>query len=441
MFCEKCGAKVEKGQAFCPTCGSRINEQINTNNSLDANNFGNNIVETKKLSKKSLTAIIISATSVIMIAIIISLVIVFTGRISMKNYINYDAVQINGYTGYATVDYENIIDYNNLINDLGDYEYSGYWFQDDVALSGEEEMLTNCIDIVIPDCGDNSHWSNGDTFTIQINVNYNKINGYNFDKKLVGNKDGYSKEFTIKELPEAIIINPFEMIESVDYDTNEKSSAINYIENYNKNYESFNAHYYKEKYGNPSLEIKDSNSESLVIIPFYDNSNSYKSTNKINVRINFKEDYLVEYGIILYPTSKDYDPNVIDLISETPKTNSNTFNDLKKLADDYVKSHSNYTSKYEYAFFGYDDNDTFFGSDDNDTYPDKNFIAFVYSDIIDGGEKKYKYVCYNNVKIYKSDSKIFNAENLDISKNFLYFDNAEDAKGDFPLYDKITDIK
>lgn len=420
MFCEKCGEQVNNDVKFCPNCG------VSMYNSNPTNNTKKQKITFVEKIKKAKLPIIISTILLIILIVVISIIAFFNERISVDKYINYENITVTGYNGYGTMDYENLIDYDRLANDLGDYKFEGHWLNDEVALDGIDEFLKNNIVISISDAEKDKHWSNNDEYAVKIKINYDYINKYNFDKKLVGSKDGYSKSFTITGLKEPLKIDPFEMIKSVNYDLTNSGTEIIFDKKYEKIYDNYKVKYKEENYGNYFVVI-DPDGNEIIETEFSCFPYDYESENKKTLTVNaLPSNFLDDYGIIM-PSEKEYKPTEIDFLTDVSKLSKKDYDAIKEQATQYVKDSEKSDSKYVTSFFI-----------SSEYSMHHNGIVFVYSDSINGNTQ-YKYLAYDNIKIDRSNNTVTNINDLVLDKSFFSSDSIESLKHDFPNH-KISPI-
>lgn len=361
MFCEKCGKQIENDELFCENCGAKVEQETEgTHKEL----LSNTVEKIKNPANKKLIAIVSAVSVIVVIAIIV--LVSLLNRVSAEKYIN-DEINFYGYNGYATVSVEDVYDYYGLSDALGNANYfdlnndllntlvssvSGYSLFELISVSFDKyDML-----------------SNGDEVTATIRIDYDLINQFKFDKKLVGKKE-YTKTFTVSGLEEAKVIEPFGIIQSVTYDVTNDSSSIIYNEEYLENFEDYSVHYYKDSYSEPKLEVVNKDNNTIMYITYNSDSNAYSSTKQIAVNAYYEETELCPEGLIVAPTKKQYDPLIVDYLRDKDSISKESLTQLKNVADKDI-GYYNSKAKFEKAFFGCTDK-----NDDNFD----NAIVFVYS--------------------------------------------------------------
>ena len=396
---------------------AKIEKENETNDSvvITESNSVPNMIKKEKLAsiikslkpRRKLIAII-SAVCVVIISVIAA-IISLTGSVSVDDYINFDAVEITGYDGYATatVNANEILDYDLLSNELGNYKYKDNLLTDEVFLFGEEGLLKNCVNIKIDK---DSKIKNGDKITISVSINYDRINSYNFDKKLKGKKE-YTKKISVSGLEKATTIDPFEIIKSVVND--DGKYRINYNTEYKKSLGEYTLSYvegYRE-----GLEITNSNDEDISTIEF---SMSNTQNDKITLKTSCEETSYADYGIIVSEIEKSFTPLTCELLKDGKRIKNEDLITLEKIAKTYVEG-SYENLKLEKILFEYA-NDPFYG--------ETNLLTFIYSfndkDMWTGElSKLYIPVDYGFIKI-DSDNNVVNIDSSDFDIR-LYQDSIE----------------
>ncbi len=131
MYCGKCGAEVSNNVAFCPDCGEQISAQI-------ANG------QVKNKTKKSKTLKIFIPTLIVIIAIVVAGVIIFTNKSGCEKVIDnyYKAIQTQDVFLMKSTLAQYFIDY-----ETADYD------TDEYLLSDLQDLIEE--DIEDYDCGEN----------------------------------------------------------------------------------------------------------------------------------------------------------------------------------------------------------------------------------------------------------------------------------------------
>lgn len=151
MFCEKCGTQIRENCAFCPNCGSKLN---NTSSPL------NPIVEKPKKKKGGKIAVIV-CTIVLVVAIILGALWILSKKNNDRN--NNDASNTSTETSQGISNEETIehIDYYaNTDKWAGEYGFSDLaqftYYSKNVLQSVSEEHL-GVISAFEYDCDNDSH--------------------------------------------------------------------------------------------------------------------------------------------------------------------------------------------------------------------------------------------------------------------------------------------
>ena len=347
MFCPKCGKFLDDDEVFCSNCGTKIEDNTDDTVYQPPNDNPDDVpqksyyqaqdtvsaAKVKKPVNKKLLAIIIAVCAVIIIAIIA--LVISNGRISAEAYI-YDEINFVGYNGYATVTAADVFDYDGLMADLGQSNYSGtdssiinsiVDYSSEYALGGQISVKFD----------KSENLSNGDEITATISINYSMINSLNYEKKLTG-KDNYTKTYTVSGLEEANALDPFGVIESVNYDMVSESSSINFNEEYTQDFENYSAHYYNSSNGDPMLEIVNADNNAVAYVSYSTDSNAYSSTKKVTVNAEYQTTDYYESGLVIAPETKQYEPLISDYLRSADDVSAEAVSALEKDAADELES-------------------------------------------------------------------------------------------------------
>lgn len=202
-------------------------------------------------NSKKVKTIIISILAAVLVITGVIVVINIATSINFSKYI-YDDIQVSGYNGYAHISETNIIDIESLIDDLGRTYF---------------EAVSEYVDIekyFYVDISETNNLENGDIVDVKIVINYKKINSYDFDKKLKGKKE-YNLKYEVKGLTEQTAIDPFKVIDSVDYKFYDRK--INYNESYEETIDGFHL-FFSDEYDKNKLVITDASGEAVASISY-----------------------------------------------------------------------------------------------------------------------------------------------------------------------------
>lgn len=375
MFCPKCGKVLDEDEVFCSNCGTRIDDNANgsyqnaNNNSPSSIQGGNyqsesiTTVSSKKPVNKKIIAVAVVLFAIIIFAMIA--LVISNGKISAEDYIS-DEINFKGYNGYATVSATDVFDYDRLITDLGQSNYSGTDSSiiNSIVDYGSDYTVESHISVSFDK---SENLKNGDEITAIISIDYGMINSMNFEKELTG-KDTYSKTYTVSGLEDAEGIDPFGIVASVNYDIADKSSSINFNNEYIEDFGEYNAHYYEDSYGNAQLEIVNSDNNPVAYVSYSSDGNSYSSTKQVTVNAKYTTtDYYTD-DLIILPLSKQYEPLIIDYLKTADCVSSEAVSELQKHSFDELNSYDG--PKLQKVDFLYE----------NEQNEDKvNAVAYIYS--------------------------------------------------------------
>lgn len=307
MFCKNCGTELKEGAAFCGKCGNAVNKPAvsKTNKSESAVNSMMGSV-TKKMNNKALIGIVAVAA----IAVVLFFVLFSKPTINMNKYVE---VEFDGYEGigtvHVTIDWEQIEkDYGNKlkVGKLSKEEKSALGLfgidQDEIAIILLKEGIDYSVDR-------NSGLSNGDRVSFEWDIEADKLEEY-----LKVKIKAVDKEYTVKNLEEIDLFNPFEYVTVSFTGTSPNGSA----------------------------EVKkDSNQEMMnyinVLVSKDSNlSNGDKITVTTSISIS-ESNFANKFGCLPSETEKEYEvsglPGYITATSEIPEE---TMAKMKKQSEDTI---------------------------------------------------------------------------------------------------------
>ncbi len=285
----------------------------------------NDFNEVKNSNKVKKLLPIIIAVAVIVITIII--IIASSGKsINIDDYI-IDNIKFSGYDGYGEIEAgADIIDYDRLITDL---EMQSTDFSE---MLGAEIVLEGCIDISFSTGEKPQNLKNGDNVEYVITVDYDRINGSGFKKKLKG-KDTIKKSYEVSGLAEIIELNPFDAIEKVIVSDSYGSKIVNFqiadkISNYDIITESYARLGYNFKVENDTIYVN-------FDVPEIANINAGDK-----IRISLKEDAerYINKGIKFSTVEQELSVVTADVLNSASKVTESSYNVLKDKFNNYTKN-------------------------------------------------------------------------------------------------------
>ncbi|MBE6719150.1 MAG: zinc-ribbon domain-containing protein [Ruminococcaceae bacterium] len=447
MICSHCGKEIPDGSKFCIKCGANLtapatdepvvvdNQNAQPEPDVVDNQYSQPVAEpayapqpsapvyqnaapvvsqvapqpvmtpqqpakAKKPVNKKLIGII--AAAVVVVAVAIVCLVLFTGKVNSENYFT-DSPKFTGYDGYGSVDLESVYDFEALEDALGGFDGKDM-----------DDMLEDSKYFKVS-CKPSENLKNGDEITVTIKINYEKVNKQKPKKKLVG-EDKITKTFTVEGLTPVAKIDPFKVIKSVTYDATGYYSETELV--YDTGYSEKINDSISVEYGEQSLNIKTKD-ETITVYYSYD-SESYESTGKIKVTANaYYDDFeTAEYGFVLDSTEKEFEPTTVDFLTSKDTINKDDLDKIKELADEEMKSdYSSESPKYVKAIFAYEGD-----------YGDSNAMYFVYS-YKDSWENKtrYTYAYATNFKI-TSDGDITGIDDMYYTTSYYGYDSVKELE-------------
>ena len=415
MFCTKCGNVIEENAKFCPKCGAKFEDELKP--TAYAANAIMPSKQQKKMSKKTITIIVLCVVA--LIALIIGAVIL-NKRAHTVNLNDYVEVSFEGFDGYGTaevsIDYDSIVDdycdkfkEDKISRDMEKLDYYEREYYDYLDLDPESILIYFCINV---DVSKQTNLSNGDTVKYSWDVNKKKLEKY-FDLEFE-----YSNEkVTVEGLEEIDKYDAFEHL------------TINYVG------------------ASPSASIAlDYDGEYFNNGDFYcDKYEALKDGDTITVTLDVDtQEVANSYGVIPTETSKTftvecpnrYAENVDDISSEIKSQ-------LKGQADDVITS---FVASYD-GDFSLQDNvylgDFTICSKGNSTDP-VNAYGFIYKLTFQYEHMNkmnnivtYYYVAYEDILVDSDGKSDISALNYSTTSNAFRINVYYSIKG----YDSLTALK
>lgn len=255
----------------------------------------------KEMKKTKSKKVIISLVSVLVLVIVcVVLAVHFGGSTNVEKYISKDLVA-HGYNGYGKISESDIFDEDLFLEDMGREYYE--W----LSRNSYSDPLENSISIVFDK---ESNLSNGDTVTVEIRVNYDRINSKDFNKKLHG-KEIISKTYTVSGLSEQVTIDLFPAMKSVNHKFGYFKVDVDTA--YSEDINGFLVAYEEE-----SFILRDPSGNHVATLNFFVDDDYTNENGEVTVVIkrvsNYyshsyetieNKDYFADKGIILSQTKKD----------------------------------------------------------------------------------------------------------------------------------------
>ena len=278
-----------------------------------------------KGSKSKKTVAIVSVLVIIAVGAVLA--IYFANSTSIEKYIKKELVA-HGIDGYGKISESDVFDDDALLVVLGSDYYE--W----LYKNSYSDPLENTIKINIDK---KSNLSNGDTVTVRFRINYDRINSFDFNKKLRGRKE-IEKTYTVSGLTEPKTVDVFAAVAQVNDIAGEMYLELH--SSYYKEYDGFAVMFENGKIvlrdprGNYIAELRlaiqdsepDNNGKVTVVIENSGN-NSWWGTNYTNI-IDDKYRY-AEHGFILAETQKDFKVIKWKTINNLSEINGKSFDVMK----------------------------------------------------------------------------------------------------------------
>lgn len=310
-------------------------EKTNTTKKVEViNDNGQKKVAEKDTGKKTaskknkiIKGVIIGGVSaflafVIAVVSIIAIVISVT-RVSLEDYMLAEP-QYVGVNGYGSVDAGALIDYDALDGKITDDDYDEYsWFY------GGYTTARDYISITYPE--NNGRLSNGDEIEITINIDKEGMKNNSGFKKTISGSDTQTFKYTVSGLSEAVVVDAFDIVEKVVYDTVSGSKDIYVKQEYTRDYGNGVSAFYE--YGQLKISVYDNWVYSTYIEMNYDELQPESQT--VTLYIDAAQDEFATDGFIFEAVEKEFELNVISRL-KSENISETELKTLKTLADNYM---------------------------------------------------------------------------------------------------------
>lgn len=195
IFCENCGSELEEGTAFCPTCGTKVvKEETNTAQAQPVQSQPQpNVSSTTNNGSKQTSGLGLKIGGAA-VAVVAIAAIAF-GIANSGTKVDMEANTIIEVTGY---------DGNGKLSIDVDEE-SIYWDLEGTKLT--EDQIEKLVESIKVEASEDKKLSNGQEITITA-----KAKG-DMDKKLKVKLKNTEWKYTVEDLDEVEVIDPFEYVE------------------------------------------------------------------------------------------------------------------------------------------------------------------------------------------------------------------------------------
>ncbi len=308
---------------------TQTNQKVEVINEKGQKNPAAKDTSKKSASKKNkiIKGVIIGGVSailafVIAVVSIIAIVISVT-RVSLEDYMLSEP-QYVGVNGYGSVDASALIDYDALDEKITDDDYDEYsWFY------GGYTTARDYISITYPE--NNGRLSNGDEIEITVNIDKEGMKNNSSFKKTISGSDTQTFKYTVSGLSEAVVVDAFDIVEKVVYDTVNDSKDIYVKEDYTRDYGNGVSAIYE--YGQLKISVYDNWVYSTYIEMNYDDLQPESQT--VTLYIDAAQDEFAADGFIFESVEKEFELNVISRLKSADITETE-LTTLKTLADNYM---------------------------------------------------------------------------------------------------------
>ncbi len=366
MYCKNCGKEINSGDSFCGSCGQPVqnNENVSQNTQeLKQETVVKKTAKTISIKKEILkkwgpVAGAITCALIIVIAIIVNL----TTKVSLEDYI-VEEISYAGINGYGYVDMSDVIDYSALENEIiGEFNGTESMYNEDYW----EYSFSSVSDYIDYSWSENNGTlSNGDTVVLTVTIDKTGMKSNKFFQKKISGKETQTFDFEVQGLEEGVVIDVFDAVDGIAYDTNDGDLSIDLKDDYEKIYDN-----------NVTIKVENNrikvygdefHSFSVGVETVTDNINEKTKTTKLSISCE-PTDY-VDYGIVITPAEKEFDLTVLSFI-EDGNIKAKDIKTLKSNADASAKNLFD-TSKYKFS------KAVFYNCD---TYYTSNTLVFYYTD-------------------------------------------------------------
>ena len=366
MYCKNCGKEINSGDAFCGSCGQPVQniENVTQNTQeLKQENVEKKATKTISIKKETLkkwvpVAGAITCALIIVIAIIVNL----TTKVSLEDYIVKEISYV-GINGYGYVDVSDAIDYSALENEIiGEFNGTETMYNEDYW-DYSFSSVSDYIDYSWSE--NNGTLSNGDTVVLTVSIDKDGMKSNKFFQKKISGSEIQLFYFEVQGLEEGVVIDVFDAVGEIVYDTNDGDLSIDLKDGYEKTYDNN----VTVKVENSRIKVygDDFHSFSVGVETVTDNINEKTKTTKLS--INCEPTEYVDYGLVINPAEKDFNLTVLSFI-EDANIKAKDIKTLKSNADASAEDLFD-TSKYKFS------KAVFYNCD---SYYTSNTLVFYYTD-------------------------------------------------------------
>ena len=375
MYCKNCGKEINNGDAFCGSCGQPVQSTENVQGEKQeiVTKKSTKTISIKKETIKKF-APIVSAVAVALI-IVIAIIVNLTTKVSLDDYV-VEEISYIGIDGYGYVDTTDVIDYSALENEIiGEFNGSESMYNEDYW----EYSFSSVNDYIDYSWSENNGTlSNGDTVVLTVTIDKSGMKSNKFFKKKISGRETQTFEYEVQGLEEGVVIDVFDAVSGIAYDTNSSNISIHLKDDYEKTYDNN----ITVKVENDRIRVygDDFYSFSIGVETVTDNINENTKTTKLSIDCEPTE--YVDYGLVINPEEKEFSLTVLSSIKDG-NIKAQDIKTLKSNADALAKNLFD-TSIYKFS------KAVFYNCD---SYYTRNTLVFYYTD-----GKQYYALRYDDMK-------------------------------------------
>jgi len=344
IFCENCGSELKEGTAFCPNCGTKIvMEETNTAQAQPVQSQPQpNVSSTTNNGSKQPNGLSMKIGGAV-VAVVAVAAIAF-GIASSGTKIDMEAntvIEVSGYDGNGKLSID--VDEESL-----------YWELEGTKLT--EEQVAKLVDSIKVEASEDTKLSNGQEITITA-----KAKG-DMDKKLKVKLQNTEWKYTVEDLDEVEVIDPFEYVE-VSF----SGTAPN---------------------GSASFDVKQVPDLGYLDYEF-DNNKDLSNGDKVTLTCKTDKTTVNDLGYSFKETSKEYTvEGLTSYIVSPADIDEEALTRMQTEATDTINAYLEETKSHELENTGLNyEGSLVLVSKKIDGWGNGNEVILVYSTTVSGGEK------------------------------------------------------
>lgn len=371
MICPMCKSQISDNCRSCPRCGYEVNNAI----AIDP---------AKQKKPINLWLIIVPAVIVAILIFSAIVTIAITATMTLRPYLDFDKARIEGHSGYATLNTDDVFNYDKFIDkyDIGEADVEA--LHNAVKFSSTKQ-----IDI-----------SNGEKIKYKVDFDYNVISS--LSHKSFISFDFGAHTVTASDLEDGIKVDPFDIVTSVS--DVEGNLYIGFKTDYKKSNGKFIISYANTT--SEGLEISQSDGTIIDTVTFTAERTSDATA---TVSLSYNKEQLDKAGFFVPNESKEIDIISSSIVNQSSAENAGNIVKLRDICNKNVTDSSLAYENSQYFAF-------------NESKIVKNKYIFIYSK---NGGKQYTYATFDNVWI-NDNGEIVNLSNLTPTFSSSYFNSIDE---------------